>query len=213
MDEVLVRAWIAEIAARVDAEREHLTRLDAAIGDGDHGVNLQRGFTAVAARLASLDPGTGPGRLLVVVGTTLISKVGGASGPLYGTMFRELGKVLGDSAEVAPEDLVKGMRAGLEGISRLGGAIEGDKTMVDAYAPAIDALERAVGTGAGLAEAAALAAEAAEAGMLATVPLVARKGRASYLGERSAGHQDPGATSTALVFAALARAAGDRAVP
>ena len=207
MDGVFVRQWIGETAARVEAEREHLTRLDAAIGDGDHGVNLHRGFTAVVAKLAALDAGTAPGRLLLSVGTTLISKVGGASGPLYGTMFRELGKVLGDSAEVAPEEVVKGVRAGLEGISRLGGAVEGDKTMVDAYAPAIDALERAVGTGASLAEAAGRASEAAQAGMLAAVPLVARKGRASYLGERSAGHQDPGATSTALVFAALARTA------
>jgi dihydroxyacetone kinase-like protein len=207
MDGVFVRRWVDEIAAEVEAQREHLTRLDAAIGDADHGVNLHRGFTAVVAKLATLEPGTAPGPLLRAVGATLISKVGGASGPLYGTLFLQTGKVLGDGRTFEAEDLVKALRAGLDGIRRLGGAVEGDKTMVDAYAPAIEALELQVGAGASLAEAARPASQAAEAGMLATVPWTARKGRASYLGERSAGHQDPGATSTALVFAALERAA------
>ena len=206
VDAALVRAWVAEIAASVASEREHLTALDAAIGDADHGVNLDRGFSAVAAALAGTVPGT-PGAVCALVGRTLISSVGGASGPLYGTAFREVGKALGDESTVDDAGFVAGLRAGLAGVQRLGAAQPGDKTMVDAWEPALAALEEAVRAGQPLATAAKSAAHAADDGARATVPLVARKGRASYLGARSVGHQDPGATSTALVFAALARAA------
>jgi dihydroxyacetone kinase phosphoprotein-dependent L subunit len=197
--------WIEEIVTAVSSERDHLTALDAAIGDADHGANLDRGFTAVRARIGEAAPET-PGAAFALAGRTLISTVGGASGPLYGTVFREMGKSLGDASEVDDATFVAALRAGLDGVRRLGAASEGDKTMVDAYAPALAALEEAVRAGQPLATAAKSAAHAADDGARATVPLEARKGRASYLGARSVGHQDPGATSTALVFAALQRA-------
>jgi dihydroxyacetone kinase-like protein len=207
LDADLARAWVAELAAAVASERDHLTSLDSAIGDADHGVNLHRGFTAVTAKLDAADPPPAtPGALLMLVGRTLISTVGGASGPLYGTAFREMGKSLGDAAPADDAAFVAAMRAGLDGVRRLGAAVEGDKTMVDAYAPALAALEEAVRAGHPLATAVKSAAHAAEDGARATVPLEARKGRASYLGARSIGHQDPGAASTALLFAALQRA-------
>ena len=205
LDAALALGWIEEIATAVSSERDHLTALDAAIGDADHGVNLDRGFNAVRSKLAEAAPGT-PGAALVLAGRTLISTVGGASGPLYGTMFREMGKSLGDASEVDDAAFVAAVRAGLDGVRRLGAASEGDKTMVDAYAPALAALEEAVRAGQPMGSAAKSAAHAADDGARATVPLEARKGRASYLGARSIGHQDPGATSTALVFAALHRA-------
>jgi dihydroxyacetone kinase-like protein len=211
VDADLVRGWITELAAAVASEREHLTALDAAIGDADHGVNLSRGFTAVTAKLAGDDVPDTPGKLLALVGRTLISTVGGASGPLYGTAFRELGKALGEAATVDDAAFVAGIRAGLDGIRRLGGANEGDKTMVDAYAPAVAALEEAVSAGHPLATAVKSATHAADDGARATVPMQARKGRASYLGARSVGHQDPGATSTALLFATLQRTVGNAA--
>jgi dihydroxyacetone kinase-like protein len=207
LDADLARAWMAELAAAVASERDHLTSLDSAIGDADHGVNLHRGFTAVTAKLDAADPPPAtPGALLMLVGRTLISTVGGASGPLYGTAFREMGKSLGDASTADDAALVAALRAGLDGVRRLGAATEGDKTMVDAYAPALAALEEAVRAGHPLATAVKSAAHAAEDGARATVPLEARKGRASYLGARSIGHQDPGAASTALLFAALQRA-------
>ena len=206
VDAGLARAWIAEVAAAVASERDHLTALDAAIGDADHGVNLHRGFTAVTAKLAADGGPEQPGPVLALVGRTLISTVGGAAGPLYGTAFREMGKAIGDSSTVDDATFVAGVRAGLDGVRRLGAAVEGDKTMVDAYAPALAALEEAVGAGHPLATAVKSAAHAAEDGARATVPMEARKGRASYLGARSVGHQDPGAASTALLFAALQRA-------
>ena len=196
VDLKLARGWIGELTAAVASEKDHLTALDAAIGDADHGVNLNRGFTAVTGRLDGPDAPTSPGRLLILVGRTLISTVGGASGPLYGTAFREMGKSLGDDSTVDDAAFVAAVRAGAEG----------DKTMVDAYAPALAALEEAVGAGHPLATAVKSAAHAADDGARATVPLKARKGRASYLDARSVGHQDPGATSTALLFAALQRA-------
>ncbi|WP_327045250.1 dihydroxyacetone kinase subunit DhaL [Microbispora sp. NBC_01189] len=196
-------AWIEEITSAVRAGRDHLTELDAAIGDADHGTNLDRGFTAVGEALAAAPPRT-PGALLVLTGTTLIRKVGGASGPLYGTAFREMGKAFGEATEISPAELSAGVDAALAGVRRLGSAAEGDKTMVDALAPAAAALSRAVQDGLKPEE----ALEAAE-GARATVPLQARKGRASYLGPRSVGHEDPGAASTALVFGAL-RAAASR---
>lgn len=200
-DEALAEAWVREFAASVSAARDELTRLDQAIGDGDHGTNLDRGMTAAAGALTS---GT-PGDVLKLVGRTLISKVGGASGPLYGTAFRETAKGLGDAAEVDGATLAAALRAGLDGIVRLGKAEEGDKTMVDAWLPALAAFDAAVGSGSSLADASAEAAKAAAAGAEATIPMQARKGRASYLGPRSVGHQDPGATSSTMLFAALAK--------
>ncbi|TWP54370.1 dihydroxyacetone kinase subunit L, partial [Lentzea tibetensis] len=173
-----------------------------AIGDADHGVNMRRGFTAVLAKLAELDAKT-VGEVFLTTGNTLISSVGGATGPLYGSAFRAIGNALPEpSAE--PKQLLTALTEGLAAIQRLGAAVPGDKTIVDAYAPALAAFDRQLSQGADLASAAGSAASAAEDGMRATTPLQARKGRASYLGPRSVGHQDAGATSTALIFRALA---------
>jgi dihydroxyacetone kinase-like protein len=204
MDIALARTWIAAAAAAVADQADRLTELDAAIGDGDHGVNLNRGFTAVLAALDGYAAAT-VGDVLVRTGSTLVSKVGGAAGPLYGTAFRAMGKALPE-AEVDAEGLAKALRAGLEGVRKLGGAVPGDKTIVDAFAPAVAAYDAAVAAGQSLGAATAEAARAAEEGMRATAALQARKGRASYLGERSIGHQDPGATSTWLLFRTLAEA-------
>ncbi|MEU7560422.1 dihydroxyacetone kinase subunit DhaL [Streptomyces eurythermus] len=196
LDADFFRRWMTTAAASVGREAERLTALDSAIGDADHGSNLRRGFTAVATALEKETPNT-PGGVLILAGRQLISTVGGASGPLYGTLLRRTGKALGDAAEVGEEELAAALRAGVEGVMALGGAAPGDKTMIDALIPAVDAL----GTGFAAARA------AAEEGAAATIPLRARKGRASYLGERSIGHQDPGATSSALLIAALAETA------
>jgi dihydroxyacetone kinase-like protein len=206
VDSAFVRSWIEEIAKAVEEERDHLTQLDSAIGDADHGVNMQRGFSAVVAKLAAAESLT-PGKVLTTVGATLISTVGGAAGPLYGTAFREAGKSLGEDDQFDPPQLLAALRAALEGIQKLGAATEGDKTMVDAFAPATSAFAGEIEAGGSLVTATARAREAAEEGMRATIPLQARKGRASYLGPRSVGHQDPGATSTALIFSALERVA------
>ncbi|MER6227079.1 dihydroxyacetone kinase subunit DhaL [Streptomyces sp900105755] len=198
LDADFFRRWMAATAASVDREAERLTALDSPIGDADHGSNLQRGFKAVTAALEKDAPAT-PGAVLTLAGRQLISTVGGASGPLYGTLLRSTGKALGDAAEVSEAQLAEALRAGVDKVMALGGAAPGDKTMVDALVPAVDAL----GDGFGAARA------AAEQGAEATIPLQARKGRASYLGERSIGHQDPGATSSALLVAGLAEAAGE----
>ena len=203
VDTPLAEAWVREFASSVSAARDELTKLDQAIGDGDHGANLSRGMTAAVDALS----GDTPGDVLKLVGRTLISKVGGASGPLYGTAFRETAKALGDAAEVDDATFAAALRAGLDGVVRLGKAEEGDKTMVDAWLPALAALDAAVGSGSSLADAAAEAAKAAAAGTEATIPMQARKGRASYLGPRSVGHQDPGATSSTMLFAAMAKVA------
>jgi phosphoenolpyruvate---glycerone phosphotransferase subunit DhaL len=197
LDADFFRRWMTAAAASVDREADHLTALDSAIGDADHGSNMQRGFKAVTAALEKEAPDA-PGKVLTVVGRTLISTVGGASGPLYGTLLRRTGKALGDAAEVSEEELAEALRAGVDGVMQLGGAAPGDKTMIDALVPAVDALSGGF----------AAARAAAEEGALATTPLQARKGRASYLGERSIGHQDPGATSSALLIAGLEEAAG-----
>jgi dihydroxyacetone kinase-like protein len=199
---VQARAWIEAIAAAIAEQADYLTQLDSAIGDADHGANLRRGFAAVLATLAGPESTT-VGEVLVTAGTTLVASVGGASGPLYGSAFRAIGKPLTSHA-IDGNQLLVGLRDGLTAIQRLGAAVPGDKTMVDAYAPAVAAFERELQAGGTLASAAARAADAAEAGMHATISLQARKGRASYLGARSIGHQDPGATSTALVFRTLA---------
>ncbi|MFF9276656.1 dihydroxyacetone kinase subunit DhaL [Streptomyces griseosporeus] len=198
LDAEFFRRWMTVTAASVEREAERLTALDSPIGDADHGSNLQRGFTAVVTALEKEAPGT-PGAVLLLAAKQLISTVGGASGPLYGTLLRRTGKTLGDAAEVSPEEFAAALRAGVDAVMALGGAAPGDKTMIDALVPAVDAL------GDGFAAARA----AAEQGALATTPLQARKGRASYLGERSIGHQDPGATSSALLVAALEEAAGE----
>ena len=207
MDVALARAWVAAIAESVSAEASRLTDLDSASGDGDHGVNLRRGFSAVVAALDAKEAAT-VGEVLTRTGTTLVSKVGGAAGPLYGTAFRAMGKALTEKALTEPEPgakaLAVALRAGYDGVRQLGKAEPGEKTILDAFGPAVDAYESAVTNGGDERAAATAAAGAAEAGAQSTVDLQARKGRASYLGERSIGHQDPGATSTALVFRALA---------
>ena len=200
------RAWITAAARVIEEQRDHLTQLDAAIGDADHGINLSRGFTAVLSALESAAPAT-PGAVLMLTGATLISKVGGASGPLYGTAFRGAGKALGDTADVDLPGLAAALEAALAGVQRLGAAREGDKTMVDALAPATGAFSKAVAEGASDAEALTALVDAAQAGAMATIPMQALKGRASYLGPRSVGHEDPGAASTALILAALCDAA------
>lgn len=194
-------SWLGHAADLIHAERERLTELDAAIGDADHGFNLDRGFAAVVEALPA-NPNADAGAVLKVAGMRLISTVGGASGPLYGTAFRRAGKLLEGYHALSDRDVLAALRAFLDGIATIGKAEPGDKTMVDALAPAVEALEAALDDGLPLDQALRRAAAAAHAGALATTPLVAR--RASYLGDRSAGHQDPGATSAALIIRALA---------
>ncbi|GHE63772.1 dihydroxyacetone kinase subunit L [Streptomyces longispororuber] len=193
LDADFFRRWLTTAAAAVDREADRLTELDSPIGDADHGSNLRRGFAAVTAAVEKEAPDT-PGAVLMLAGRQLISTVGGASGPLYGTLLRRTGKALGDAAQVAETEFAQALRAGVDAVATLGGSAPGDKTMLDALLPGVDALSTSF----------AAACEAARQGALATVPLQARKGRASYLGERSVGHQDPGATSSALLFEALA---------
>lgn len=197
--------WLRRFGELVSTNRAYLTELDSAIGDADHGANMARGMEAV---LASLDaaPAATIDALFTGVGMTLVSSVGGASGPLYGTFFLRLGSAVGAVTTLDSAALASGLRAGLGGVQTRGKAESGDKTMLDALAPAVDALDAAIAAGESLSAATDAAAQAAARGRDATIPLVARKGRASYLGERSAGHLDPGATSTAYLFAALAAA-------
>jgi dihydroxyacetone kinase-like protein len=192
---------IRAVAATVAEHRVELIQLDRAIGDGDHGENLDRGFTAVLAAFEQSTPDS-PAAVLKTVATTLISKVGGAAGPLYGTAFLRASAAVKDRAELGPADVAEALTAALGGVVARGKAELGDKTMVDALAPAVKAA-----TGDTVAAVLAAAADAAEEGADATVPLVARKGRASYLGERSAGHMDPGARSTSLLLRAFAEVA------
>jgi len=206
MEADVFRAWIAAAARVIGEQRDHLTQLDAAIGDADHGINLDRGFTAVVSAIESAAPVT-PGAVLTLTGTTLISKVGGASGPLYGTAFRRAGRALGDAADVDLPGLAVALEDALAGVQQLGAAREGDKTMVDALAPATAAFSKAIAVGAPAADALAALVEAARAGAAATISMQALKGRASYLGPRSVGHEDPGAASTALILGALRDAA------
>ncbi|WP_373426322.1 dihydroxyacetone kinase subunit DhaL [Microbacterium natoriense] len=197
--------WISRFGAAIAEKREWLTELDSAIGDADHGANMARGMTAVSEKLGAGAP-TGIDDLLKTVGMTLVSSVGGASGPLYGTFFLRMGMSAGAVASLDGPALAAALRAGLEGIVARGKPEARDKTMFDAMAPAVDALDETLASGASVAEGARAAADAAAAGRDATLPLVARKGRASYLGERSAGHLDPGAASTAILFETLADA-------
>jgi phosphoenolpyruvate---glycerone phosphotransferase subunit DhaL len=194
-----VSDWIRAFAAVVAENKEYLTELDSAIGDADHGINMNRGMAAVVGKL---DEGEAAdiGALLKTVGMTLVSKVGGASGPLYGTLFLEMGKSAAGQEELSDEDWADALAAGVAGVQRRGKAELGDKTMVDVLVPAVETVRAALAGGAPLDEALRRSAEAAQAAMTATIPLVARKGRASYLGERSANHQDPGSTSSWLLL-------------
>ncbi len=191
--------WIKAFAAAIAANKDYLTQLDSAIGDADHGANMDRGFQAVLTKLPSVadkDIGT----VLKTVGMTLVSTVGGAGGPLYGTFFMQIGTATAGKLELTIDDWGTALEAGVNGVIMRGKANPGDKTMVDALTPALMTLKQAISNGIPLPTALRQSAQAAEQGMLDTIPLVARKGRASYLGERSAGHQDPGATSSHLLL-------------
>jgi len=203
MDASTFRAWVLEAARLVVDNADHLTHLDAAIGDADHGINLRRGFQAAVSMLDETDPST-PAAVLATVGRALIAKTGGASGPLYGTGFRQAAKTLGEDADVSAVQLGAALQAALAGIQQLGAAAEGDKTMVDALSPAVRAYQDVIDTGGDLAKATRAAADAAARGLQETVAMQARKGRASYLGARTIGHEDPGAASTVLILRALA---------
>jgi dihydroxyacetone kinase-like protein len=195
----VLEEWVRRFAALVEENRDHLTELDAAIGDADHGSNMDRGMKAAVAALDEDSPSTA-GALLTKVGMTLVSTVGGASGPLFGTFFLRLGTSLGEVESASSEAFAAALRAGLGGVVARGKAEAGDKTMYDALAPAVDALDGALAEHAPLAAGLKSARDAAAAGRDATTPMLARKGRASYLGERSVGHQDPGATTIALLL-------------
>lgn len=199
-----LRSWLIRFAGDVEEHSEQLTELDSAIGDADHGSNLTRGMKAVVTALVDDQTPASIGPMLKQSGMTLVSTVGGASGPLYGTFFLRMAASAGDCDALGPESLAKAFRAGLEGVTARGKAAAGDKTMLDALIPAVEALETALQQGKPFDDAIRAAADAAEAGRDATTPMLARKGRASYLGERSEGHQDPGATSLALLFRAAA---------
>lgn len=212
LDGGFVLRWIREMAGDVHDQRDFLTQLDAAIGDADHGINMDRGFAAAVAKLEA-EPDGPPGDLLEAVGTTLVLSVGGAAGPLYGSAIRQMGRALDGAKTFDAEALLVLLRAALEEVQRLGAAQVGDKTIVDSLSPAIEAFEKSLRSGDDLVGASSRAHAAALEGMHDTVPLQARKGRASYLGPRSVGHQDPGATSTTMFFAALQRAAAWEAGP
>jgi dihydroxyacetone kinase-like protein len=200
-----LQEWIRAFALLVAENRDHLTDLDAAIGDGDHGANMDRGMRAAVAALDETKLETAAA-LFTKVGMTVVSTVGGASGPLFGTLFLRMGASLGDAVQVTLPEFATALSAGLDGIVARGKAEAGDKTMYDALDPAVTALDRGVSDGLAKADALKLALVAAESGRDATTPMLARKGRASYLGERSVGHQDPGATSIALLMAAAIQA-------
>ena len=210
MDENVTTAvleeWVRTFAHLVAENRDYLTELDSAIGDADHGSNMDRGMKAAVAALDASPPATA-GALFSKVGMTLVSTVGGASGPLFGTLFLRIGSSLGDASSTLPKDLAVALRAGLGGVVDRGKAAPGDKTMYDALAPAVEALDAALADGADLDTGLEQARDAAAAGRDATTPMLARKGRASYLGERSVGHQDPGATTVALLLEAATEAA------
>jgi len=191
--------WIRAFAATIAENKGYLTELDAAIGDADHGINMNRGMQAVLGKLDEGEHGD-IGALLKTVGMTLVSTVGGAAGPLYGTLFLRMGAASAGKADLSAQDWAAALTAGVAGVQNRGKAELGDKTMIDALVPAAETVESAVAGGAALDETLGKSAEAARQGMEATIPLVARKGRASYLGERSAGHQDPGATSSWLLI-------------
>ena len=204
LDSAALLAWLEKVAGRLHEQRAYLTDLDAAIGDADHGVNMDRGFTAVMAKLQAEGAPQDVGAILKTVGATLVSTVGGAAGPLYGTAFLRAGMALAGKTALESGDIEEGLQAALEGIKARGKAHAGEKTMIDALEPAVQVYSATLADGKDASVAMAAAADAAEEGMRATIPMLATKGRASYLGERSIGHQDPGATSTALILRAAA---------
>ena len=198
-----VLKWVEVLQQVYAANRQWLTELDSAIGDADHGINMDRGFTAVKAELAAHVP-PDIGSVFQNVATTLIRHVGGAAGPLYGTFFLRAAAACAGKTEIEAADVLALFQAGIEGVGQRGKAAAGDKTMMDALLPALDAMRKAIEDGGSLAAILDAAAAAAQAGMLGTIPMQARKGRASYLGARSIGHQDPGATSSWLMLQAAA---------
>lgn len=206
LDVVWAVRWLTMCAQAMAEHRLELIELDRAIGDSDHGENMDRGFQAVLDKLAESQPET-PGAALKLTAMSLMSKVGGAAGPLYGTAFLRAATALGDAPDVGPAALAEALEAARDGVVARGKAERGDKTMVDAWTPAVEAAGAASAAGANVLAVLVAAAEAAEEGAVATDPLIARKGRASYLGERSIGHRDPGAVSTALILRAAAGAA------
>jgi phosphoenolpyruvate---glycerone phosphotransferase subunit DhaL len=198
-----VLAWLEELQRVYAANKERLTELDSAIGDADHGTNMDRGFSAVVGQARTAADG-GIGAIFRTVATTLIKTVGGASGPLYGTLFLRAGAACGDAAELDASGILALFQAGVDGVAQRGKAAAGDKTMLDALLPAVASMRAGVEAGTPIGTLMESAAAAAEAGMRATIPMQARKGRASYLGPRSIGHQDPGATSSYLMIRAAA---------
>ena len=209
LDTNWVKAWMTAGAAVIGEHKHELNTLDREIGDGDHGENMDRGLRAVAEALDRLPDDSTPNAALRSIAMTLISTVGGASGPLYGTAFLKAADPIGDASQIDGPALVALLTAARDGIVSRGKAQPGDKTMIDAWTPAVDAAATAQDAGASVSDILREAADAAEAGAVATEPLVARKGRASYLGERSAGHRDPGAQSTALLLRAAAEVTAD----
>jgi dihydroxyacetone kinase-like protein len=205
-DDVL--RWIRAFAAEVGTNKEQLTELDAAVGDGDHGINMDRGMSAVVGKVDAAGQEKDIGALLKTVGMTLVSTVGGAAGPLYGTLFLQMGTAVSGKTELGPNDWAAALDAAVAGVQARGKAEPGDKTMIDALIPGRDALKSALAEGASFEDALRQSSDAAGQGTRDTIPLVARKGRASYLGERSAGHQDPGATSSHLLLEAAAETWG-----
>lgn len=202
-----VLAWLTEYRRVIGENKDYLTSLDSAIGDADHGINMDRGFGAVMAKLPAV-AASDIGNILKTVGMTLVSTVGGAGGPLYGTFFMRAGAAVANKTELTAQDLLAALEAGLEGVQQRGKATPGEKTMVDALTPARDAMRAALQNGSDAGQALRAAADAAEAGMKATIPMLATKGRASYLGERSIGHQDPGATSSFLLLKTMSEVLG-----
>ena len=198
-----VLSWLEELRRVYAGNRERLTELDSPIGDADHGTNMDRGFAAVTAELAARAP-SDIRAIFQSAATVLIRTVGGSAGPLYGTFFLRAAAACAGKSELSAADVVALFQAGVEGVQQRGKAAAGDKTMLDALFPALEAMRKGIDNGSGLTEILAAGAAAAEAGMLATVPMQARKGRASYLGARSIGHQDPGATSSYLMVKAAA---------
>lgn len=195
-------AWLEKTAEVIQANKEYLTQLDSPIGDADHGINMSRGFTKVVEKLPSVVD-TDIGTILKTIGMTLMSSVGGASGPLYGTFYMRAGTSAAAKQELSGDDLFNALQSGVDGVVQRGRPQLQDKTMYDAWVPAMQALRAGIDNGKTVVEAVGDAVAAAEQGRNDTIPLQARKGRASYLGERSIGHQDPGATSTHLILKAL----------
>jgi dihydroxyacetone kinase-like protein len=210
VDAMVVRAWIDEAAQLVDDNAQYLTHLDAVIGDADHGTNMRRGFKAAVLMLDEVAAAT-PGAVLDTAGQAFMANLGGAAGPLYGAGFRKAAAALGPAVSVSAGQLGAALRAALAAIQELGAAAVGDKTMVDAWGPAVSAYQAVVTTGGDLVQATGAAAEAAERGLRATATMQARKGRASYIGARTIGHEDPGAASTVLILRALATTIADMA--